>query len=124
MRQTLKRELQQHNYYTKTEVNNYIAQQIAAAQHLRYEVVSDISDIDPTAAEAEYTVYLVPKNEADTNNGYDEYFVVNEALEKIGSWDIDSDQLLTEEQKKKLDSLDLDENDQVIIQSIQVGGLA
>lgn len=111
------------NVYTKTEVNNYIAQQIAAAQHLRYEVVSDISDIDSTAAEAEYTVYLVPRNEADTNNGYDEYFVVNGALEKIGSWDIDSDQLLTEEQKKKLDSLDLDENDQVIIQSTQVGGL-
>lgn len=111
------------NVYTKTEVNNYISQQIAAAQHLRYEVVSDISDIDTTADEAEYTVYLVPKDEAETNNGYDEYFVVDEVLEKIGSWDIDSDRLLTEEQKKKLDSLDLDENDQVIIQAVQVGGL-
>lgn len=111
------------NVYTKTEVNNYISQQIAAAQHLRYEVVSDISDINTTADEAEYTVYLVPKDEAETNNGYDEYFVVDEVLEKIGSWDIDSDRLLTEEQKKKLDSLDLDENDQVIIQAVQVGGL-
>jgi hypothetical protein len=30
----------------------------------------------------------VPKDNA-INDGYDEYFVINNSLEKIGSWDVD-----------------------------------
>ena len=116
-----------NNVYTKEE----IAEQIAAVDHLQYEIVSDISDIDLTSEERDNTVYLVPKD-SSTNDGYDEYFVINNSLEKIGSWDVDlrnyvqsdDNRLLTEDQKKKLDSIGLDENDQAIIQASQVGGLS
>lgn len=116
-----------NNVYTKEE----IAEQIAAVDHLQYKIVSDISDIDLTSEERDNTVYLIPKD-SSTNDGYDEYFVINNSLEKIGSWDVDlrnyvqsdDNRLLTEDQKKKLDSIGLDENDQAIIQASQVGGLS
>ena len=115
------------NVYTKEE----IAEQIAAADHLQYKVVAELSDIDLTSTERDNTVYLVPKT-AGTNDGYDEYFVIDGALEKIGSWDVDlsnyvqtdDDRLLTEDQKKKLDSIGLDDEGNAIIQAAQVGGLA
>ena len=116
-----------NNVYTKEE----IAEQIAAVNHLQYKIVSDINDIDLTSEERDNTVYLVPKDNS-INDGYNEYFVINNSLEKIGSWDVnldnyiqsDDDRLLTEDQKKKLNSIGLDENDQAIIQASQVGGLS
>lgn len=120
-------ETQLGNVYTKSE----IAEQIAAAQHLRYQIVSDIEDIDPTAEEAEYTVYLIPKDNSEINDGYDEYFVIDEVLEKIGNWGIDlsdyvqtnDNRLLTQTQIGKLNAITLDNNDQIIINASQVGGL-
>ena len=120
-------ETQLGNIYTKSE----IAEQIAAAQHLRYQIVSDIEDIDVTDEEAEYTVYLVPKSDSETNDEYDEYFVIDEVLEKIGNWSVDlsgyvqtdDNRLLTQEQKDKINAITLDSNDQLIINAAQVGGL-
>lgn len=118
------------NIYTKTEVNTYIAEQIATAQHLRYEIVTNLNDIDTTADEAEYTIYLVPKDN-ETNDEYDEYFVIDEELEKIGHWSVDlsnyiqsnDNRLLTDEQKTKLDAIALDNNNQLVIEASQVGNL-
>ena len=121
-------ETQLGNVYTKSE----IAEQIAAAQHLRYQIVSDIEDIDVTDEEAEYTVYLVPKSDSETNDEYDEYFVIDEVLEKIGNWSVDlsdyvqtdDNRLLTQEQKTKLNAINLDANDNLTITSSQVSDLS
>ena len=121
-------ETQLGNIYTKSE----IAEQIAAAQHLRYQIVSDIEDIDVTDEEAEYTVYLVPKSDSETNDEYDEYFVIDEVLEKIGNWSVDlsdyvqtdDNRLLTQEQKTKLNAINLDANDNLTITSSQVSDLS
>lgn len=121
-------ETQLGNVYTKSE----IAEQIAAAQHLRYQIVSDIEDIDVTDEEAEYTVYLVPKSDSETNDEYDEYFVIDEVLEKIGNWSVDlsdyvqtdDNRLLTQEQKTKLNAINLDANNNLTITSSQVSDLS
>lgn len=114
-----------NNVYTKEE----IATQIANAGHLKYEIVQSIAAIDLTTDD---TIYLVPKNIADTNDGYDEYFIINGAAEKIGDWGVDlsnyvqtdDNRLLSENDKKKLESLGLDNQDRATIQAAQVGGLA
>lgn len=114
------------NVYTKEE----IATQLANIDHLRYKIVNDISDIDITNEDRDNTVYLVPKN-VETNDGYDEYFMINQSLEKIGSWDIDlsnyvqndDTRLLTPIQQNKINAIQLDGNNQIVIQSSQVGGL-
>lgn len=116
------------NVYTKTEITELISD----LSHLTYEVVESLNDIDIEDEKSSTTIYLVPKTTSDNNNGYDEYFVVNDSLEKIGSWDIDlsnyvtkddTNLLLSENDKKKLDSLGLDENNKATIQAAQVGNL-
>ena len=116
------------NTFTKTEILQYIEDM----SHLKYQIVNSLEDIDLENEEnTANIIFLVPKDEIDESNGYDEYFVINNNLERIGSFDvdlsnyvqIDDEHLLTEEDKKKLDSLNLDENDQVVISVSQVGDL-
>lgn len=69
------------NGSTKDQIINTA---IAGAQTSRFEVVSSI-----TAANAKQNIiYLVPSENGD-NDVYDEYVLINNALEKIGSTDID-----------------------------------
>lgn len=107
----------------KNNVITEILEQITDLSHLSYQKVNSLEDIDTEAEEAATTIYLVPRVSQDEINGYDEYFVVDGNLEKIGNLDINSENLLTDEQKKKLDSIGLDENDNAIIQPNQVADL-
>ena len=119
----------------RSDLQTEITNSIANAQHLRYQVVNEISEIDLSDEDATANVvFLVPKSPEDAHNddGYDEYFVTNGVLEKIGSWDADlsgyvqndDNRLLTNEQKQKLDSIGYDsENNQAIISTSQVTNL-
>lgn len=118
-----------------SDLQTEIMNSIANAQHLRYQIVNEISEIDLSDEDATANVvFLVPKSSEDTHSddGYDEYFVTNGALEKIGSWDADltgyvqddDNRLLTNQQKQKLDSIGYDsENNQAIISTSQVTNL-
>lgn len=119
----------------RSDLQTEITNEIVNAQHLRYQVVNDISEInlaDETATQN--TVFLVPKNSEDakSDDGYDEYLVTDGVLEKIGSWDADltnyvqttDNRLLSNEQKQKLDSIGYDsENHYATITTEQVGNL-
>lgn len=117
----------------RNELDAQIDSKIANAQHLRYQVVSSLDDILlDNEEETKNTVFLVPKNNASTDDGYDEYLVDNGALEKLGSWTGDltgyiqegDPRLLSQEQKQKLDSLGYDsENHQATITASQVSDL-
>lgn len=115
--------------FTKEE----ILAQIADLSHLTYKKVVSLEAINVNADEASTTIYLVPKNSEDESDGYDEYFVIDGQLEKIGSWDVnlsnyvtfDDNRLLSPQQKEKIDSLGYDsENHVATIQAAQVGGLS
>ena len=119
----------------RSDLQTEIMNSIANAQHLRYQIVNEISEIDLSDEDATANVvFLVPKSSEDTHSddGYDEYFVTNGALEKIGSWDVDltgyvqdnDNRLLTNQQKRKLDSIGYDsESNQAIISTSQVTNL-
>lgn len=79
------------NVYTKNETHDYVAEQIAAADHLKYKVVSTLDDIKLDEAGADRYIYLVPveSEEAETNNVYDEYMVIENQLELVGQWKVD-----------------------------------
>lgn len=118
-----------------SDLQTEIMNSIANAQHLRYQIVNEISEINLSDEDATANVvFLVPKSSEDTHSddGYDEYFVTNGALEKIGSWDADltgyvqdnDNRLLTNQQKQKLDSIGYDsESNQAIISTSQVTNL-
>lgn len=95
--------------YTKQEIDNL--------QHLKYQIVESVDDIDLNDSPANI-IYLVPKSLED---GYIEYSVINGKLEPIGESNIDlsnyvttdDTRLLTEIQQKKVDSLGFNQQSQV-----------
>lgn len=69
-------------YATKT----YVGEQIAAAGHLSRV----IADAKPEASAAEENViYMIKKTSGSGDNLYDEFMLINGALERIGSTEVD-----------------------------------
>lgn len=79
------------NTYTKEETESAINTAIAAADHLKYKVVTSISDINTAAADADKYIYLVPveSTKVAENNLYEEYMVINGNIELVGEWKVD-----------------------------------
>lgn len=78
---------------TPEQVNSKISEAIAAANHLSYKIVETLDEIALDAADADKYIYLV-KN----GNIYDEYMVVNGALEQVGDWSVDLSKYATKEE--------------------------
>ena len=116
------------NVYTKQEINNLI---VDGTTHLKYRIVESLNDINLSSQEIDYTIYLVPKGTIESNDGYDEYFVISNNLEKIGTSSVNlndyvqtnDNRLLTNEQKTKLNAITLDGNNNLTITAAQVSDL-
>lgn len=81
--------------YTKTEVNELIAE----AGHIKRKKVNSLDEIDLTASDAENYIYMVLSAENDDGNDtYDEYMVIDGQLERLGSWSVNLDNYITEEE--------------------------
>ena len=68
------------NFYTKTEVDNAIAN----AAFLKRRVVSSVEAIDLTATDADKYIYMVRNSNSDGNNLYNEYIVVEDQTAQSG----------------------------------------
>lgn len=90
----------------ESSIDGKIADAVAKADHLTRIIVDSLEDIDPETAN-ENAIYMVKNDEK-----YDEYMVVNGALEKLGDWSVDlSDYYTSKEVDEKLEALELgDEN--------------
>lgn len=90
--------------YTKTEVDTLVAEKIVEADHLRRIIVDKVEDIEITAEDAPFYIYMVPSGLKEDDNKYYEYVVieydeVNEdgsttpvrSLERVGSWEVNLD---------------------------------
>lgn len=75
--------------YTKSETDTKIAEEVAAASHLKRKIVASIDAIDKFAKDAEQYIYMVPALEGLANDVYDEYIVIDQEIEKVGSWEVD-----------------------------------
>ena len=75
--------------YTKEETDDKIAESVAAAAHMKRKVVGSLGEIDVDAFDAEQYIYMVPALEGLVNDIYDEYIVIDEKIEKVGSWEVD-----------------------------------
>lgn len=73
------------NFQTDTDV----ATAIAGVDHLSRKKVISISNIDPSATDAEKFIYMVPKSTAETNDSYDEYMVIDGKIEYVGNTKVD-----------------------------------
>ena len=84
--------------YTQTQTDTKIAEAVAAADHLKREIVESLPD--PGDAD-ENTIYMVPQGGSTEDPGtstshYNEYMLINGAFELIGSSQVDLSGYATE----------------------------
>ena len=77
--------------YTKGDTDSKIAEAIAAAPHLKRQIVEDLPEVGSADAN---TIYMVPQDGAASDPGtatshYNEYMLINGAFELIGSSQVD-----------------------------------
>ena len=71
------------------DVGPSIAAAVAAADHLQRRKVASREDIDPAAEGADRFIYMVPKTGSDADDLYDEYMVLDGAVEHVGNTKVD-----------------------------------
>lgn len=77
--------------YTQTQTDSKIAEAIAAAPHLKREIVEDLPEVGSADAN---TIYMVPSDGTTSDPGeqtshYNEYMLINGAFELIGTSQVD-----------------------------------
>ena len=84
--------------YTQTQTDSKIAEAIAAAPHLKREIVEDLPEVGSADAN---TIYMVPADGSISDPGeetshYNEYMLINGAFELIGTSQVDLSGYATE----------------------------
>lgn len=76
-------------FQTDTEVATSIATAVASADHLQRKKVDNVSAIDASADGADKFIYMVPKTGGKNGDKFDEYMVIDGAVEPVGDWAVD-----------------------------------
>ena len=84
--------------YTQTQTDSKIAEAIAAAPHLKREIVESLPEVGSADTN---TIYMVPQDGSTEDPGtatshYNEYMLINSAFELIGSSQVDLSGYATE----------------------------
>ena len=102
VKEDLEKKADADKVYTIEEADSAIAAAIATMEHLSRKIVTSIGDIqddiDNNVANIERIIYLVPALEGLSQDIYDEYMVINGAIEKMGSWETNLEGYLTKEE--------------------------
>lgn len=87
--------------YTKEETEDKINELISNAQHLIRKVFDTIEEAEAFVLTidnpADY-VYMVKNTSTTASDKYTEYLYIDETLEPVGSWDVDLDDYVTEDE--------------------------
>lgn len=71
------------------QIKSYVSAQIAGFDHAIFKVVETLPDVADAASDK---IYIVPDTEStESQNVYDEWYLVNGAFEKLGSFKADVD---------------------------------
>ena len=114
--------------YTKGETDSKIAEAIAAAPHLKREIVEELPAVGSADAN---TIYMVPTDGSISDPGeetshYNEYMLINGAFELIGTSQVDLNGYATEtfvtNAINALDTADAAVENQYVSQVVQTDG--
>lgn len=114
--------------YTQTQTDSKIAEAIAAAPHLKREIVEELPAVGSADAN---TIYMVPADGSISDPGeqtshYNEYMLINGAFELIGTSQVDLSGYATEtfvtEAINALDVADAAVTNQYVSQVVQTDG--
>lgn len=91
---------------SKFQTEAEVAASIAAADHLHRKKVDSVDDINVSAADADKYIYMVPKTGGKNGDKYDEYMVIDGAVEPVGDWAVDLSGYVQKEDGKGLSTND------------------
>lgn len=94
------------NNDSKFQTDAEVAAAIAAADHMKRKIVNTTADIDLNAEDASQYIYMVKKSSTKTGDKYDEYMVLDGALEKVGDWEVDLSNYVQKDGSKVLSTND------------------
>lgn len=100
------------DFYTKDEIDNAISSAVAGADHLKRIIKNSLDEIDVNAEDAHLYIYMVPTGLQQEDDKYDEYIVLDGAIEKVGSWEVDLSNYATKTEVNN--KIDKDENARLI----------
>lgn len=83
--------------YTKDETDLAIESAIAQLDHLKRKIVNSLDEINVNDEDAHLYIYMVPTGLQYEDDKYDEYIVINKAIEKVGSWEVNLDNYATKD---------------------------
>lgn len=93
------------------DIGATIAAAVADSDHLKRKVVTGLDAIDVNAADAGQYIYMVLKADAGENDQYDEYMVLDGAVEHVGNTKVDLSGYQAKEEGKGLSSNDFTDED-------------
>lgn len=102
------------------DIGTSIAAAVAAADHLARKKVTNVDAIDPAAEGAEKFIYMVPKTGSDEDDQYDEYMVLDGAVEHVGNTKVDLSGKVDKVDGKGLSSNDYTDEEKAKLAGIEM----
>lgn len=99
-----------------------VAAAVAAADHLSRKKVASLADIDLTAEDADRYIYMVPKADAADGDQYDEYMILDGAVEHVGDTTVDLSGYVQKEDGKGLSSNDFTDAEKEKLAGLEIAG--
>lgn len=109
------------NNDSKFQTDTDVAAAVAAADHLKRKKVESVDAIDLTADDAAQYIYMVPKTGGKNGDKYDEYMVLDGALEPVGDWKVDLSGYVPVEEGKGLSTNDYTTTDKTKLDGVAEG---
>lgn len=103
---------------SKFQTDTEVAAVVAAAPHLQRKKVSNSAAIDPSAADADKYIYMIPKTGSDSDDLYDEYMVLDGKVEHVGNTKVDLTGYV-----QKVDGKGLSVNDYTDAEKVKLAGI-
>ena len=103
----------------KYQTEEQVAAAMAAAEHLQRKKVTSVEEISPTAEGADKFIYMVPKASAKDGDKYDEYMVLDGAVEKVGDWSVNLSGYQPKEEGKGLSTNDYTNEDKAKLDALE-----
>lgn len=104
----------------KFQTDTDVAAAVAAASHLKRKIVASVDAIDLAAADAGQYIYMVQKGTTRSGDKYDEYMVIDGAVEHVGSTSVDLSGYVQKEDGKGLSANDYTDEDKAKLAGIEM----
>lgn len=101
------------------QTQSQVASAIAAVDHMKRKIVNSTEEITLDAPDASQYIYMVLKSSGKNGDKYDEYMVLDGALEKVGDWAVDLSGYVQKEEGKGLST-----NDYTTTEKEKLAGIA